>query len=158
MNGFLTKPFKGRELLSLVETSSRSSSDDEIDEIIEVDQVDETRPPVDIDGFRAAMREMGIEEVVEKSVAAYRAEMPGRMERLTQALAANDLAEIGSVAHAMKSASGAIYATTLAAFMEKLENIGKDGDTEAAMRLVPEAQAEFEDVMTYLRVQGIGDS
>lgn len=102
------------------------------------------------------MREFGIEEAVDTSLAAFRVEMPARLDALEQASDLNDAQAIATAAHSMKSAAGAIHAAVLAETLDSLEMTAKAGDAEAARRLVNEAHSQLSDVMLYLQKQDRG--
>jgi len=145
MDAFLTKPFRGHELLSLVENTARSSTSDAGKE--------SAASPVNLDAFREAMREVGIEEVVDTTLATFCHEMPDRMDALKGALETADVAGIASAAHAMKSAAGAIHAEALAATMNNLEQAANEGDVSTSQTLATEAHSDFDEVMTFLKQQ-----
>ena len=151
------KPFRGNALLSLVENTARSPTTNSADNTVDVDITDQNNNdalPVNLDAFREAMREVGIEEAVDTTLATFRNEMPSRMSVLSKALEVDDVASIASAAHAMKSAAGAIHAEALAATMNSLEHAANEGDVSTAKGLALEAGTEFSEVMTYLRQQG----
>lgn len=115
------------------------------------DQNNNNALPVNVDAFREAMREVGIEEAVDSTLATFCNDMPSRMCVLSDALEVDDVASIASAAHAMKSAAGAIHAEALAATMNSLEHAANEGDVSTAKDLALEAGTEFSKVMTYLR-------
>jgi PAS domain S-box-containing protein len=110
--------------------------------------------PVDLAGFRATMREAGIEEVVDATIEVFLGEAEERTARLEAALSEEDAEEIASAAHALKSASRNIRALRLGDLLESLEMAGKDGDTAAVHELEPAVLAELERVTAFLEDNG----
>ena len=71
MNDFLAKPFKPQALYEIVERWAPAGAAVDVNEDSPEDHHMEgadTTPPVDIEGFRAMMREVGIEEVVDATL------------------------------------------------------------------------------------------
>lgn len=106
---------------------------------------------MDLEGFRAMMREVGIEEVVDSTLAVYLSEAPEIIERIEGAVEAGDADEIRAAAHSLKSSSGNIRANRLSELMAELEHLGRDGKTVEAAQMIESAKAEHERVMAYLR-------
>jgi HPt (histidine-containing phosphotransfer) domain-containing protein len=108
-------------------------------------------PPVDLEGFRAAMREVGVESVVDSAVALFVNDAPGRMDAVRTAIAAAEASRIDTAAHAFKSGAGSIRAVRLAALLGEIETRAEAGDIETARALAPTLEAEYDAVMVYLR-------
>ena len=106
--------------------------------------------PVDIESFRAVMREAGIEEVVDATLEIYQSEAPGIFGALNQAVESGDADGIQAQAHGLKSSSGNIRATRLAGLLQQLESLGRDGDVPAAEGLFPDVVREYHAVMAFL--------
>ncbi len=111
-------------------------------------------PPVDLEGFRATLREAGIEEVADATLQVFMSEADERTARLEQALADDDAEGIASAAHAVKSASRNIRALRLGDLLETLELAGKDGDLDRVHELGPDVFAELERVTAFLQDNG----
>ncbi len=107
--------------------------------------------PVDLEGFRALMREAGVEDVVDTTVDIYLEESPAIFARLEQAVAAGDSDGARKSAHSLKSSSGNIRAHRLSRLLQAMEMLGRDADPEGARSAMPELSAEFGAVMAYLR-------
>jgi HPt (histidine-containing phosphotransfer) domain-containing protein len=110
-------------------------------------------PPVDLEGFRAVMREAGVEEVVSTTVEIYLSEAPAIFRQIDEAVSHADSEEVRRAAHSLKSASGNIRAGRLADLLQVMEVLGKEGDLEAVRSAYPELRGEYEAVMEYLRTQ-----
>ena len=154
MNDFLAKPFKPSDLFDVVDRWARlepsgGPTSTKEDEAIDPGQAHE--PPVDLEGFRATMREAGVEEVVDTTLAIYASDAPAIFAGLEAAVAAADTDELRRGAHSLKSASGNIRANRLCGLLQAMENLGRDGDAEGARAAWPEVKAEFGAVMAYLR-------
>ena len=108
--------------------------------------------PVDLEGFRAEMREAEVEEVVPLTLDTYREEAIDHLTRLEEAVAAEDSAATAKVAHAMKSAAGAIKATYLAELLLELECAGKNGTLEPIHALIEPVRTEINAVLGFLEL------
>jgi len=177
MDDFLSKPFRPQALFTMVERWGRrgrelrdraGGGDGERDRIEAggdgsrgspgtatgvVESQSASRPdepPVDVEGFRALMREAGVEEVVSVTLEIFRSEAPGRMEAVRQAGQAEDLEGLARAAHALKSAAGNIRARPLHRLLERAESAARHGDGPGAVALLPQLERAFDQVMTFL--------
>jgi CheY-like chemotaxis protein/HPt (histidine-containing phosphotransfer) domain-containing protein len=153
MNDFLAKPFKPDDLYELVDrwVPDRQTPNSETTEKRAMQEMDGPVSPVDLEGFRAIMREAGVEEVVDATVDIYLTEAPTIFEEIDGAVRSGDTEGTRRAAHSLKSASGNIRAGRLSDLLQAMEVLGKEGDVEGALVAFPELHAEFESVMTYLR-------
>ncbi len=161
MDDFLAKPFTPDDLYALVDRWTRPApprTGPDAPEAPDEEPTMEEReiPPVDLEAFRAVMREAGVEEIVDTTVAVYREESPTLMERLDRGVEAGDLEEVRAGAHSLKSSSGNIRANTLAGLLQELEARAKAGDAEGVAELHPAVREEFDAVDAYLRTEGRG--
>ena len=108
------------------------------------------QPPVDLDEFRSAMREAGIEDIVEPMLELFAAEAAKGMAQLSSAMAAGDLDSVSRCAHSFKSSAGNIRAKTLAALLQELETAATAGDRAAVGRLIGGVGAEHAAAARYL--------
>ncbi len=108
-------------------------------------------PPVNLDVFRETMRDAGVEDIVEPTIETYLEESAERIQSLEQAVKAREADTIEAVAHALKSASGAIMAERLAGQLQILEDAGARGDTDKAIDLFTETRREFDAVVEFLK-------
>jgi len=170
MNGFLSKPFKAHELFAAVEgwsgnadtgasgmmTPTHRGRTPAINAAI-VPPVPvaaaEGTPPVDLAGFRALMREAGVESIVGETIAAFLREAPVSMDKLRKGIGAGDAKAIASAAHALKGASGSIRATRLAAVLEQMEAAGKAGDVAEATALAVDTHAAYSEAIDSINAQ-----
>jgi len=153
MNDFLTKPFKPAELYEMVErwarVESSSAPPGERDE--NMDRTQDREHPVDLEGFRTLMREAGVEDIVETTVAIYMDEAPKIFAGIEAAVTAGDAEAIRRTAHSLKSASGNIRAMRLFELLKGMEALGRAGESVKARDAIGELRAEFGAVMSYLR-------
>jgi two-component system, sensor histidine kinase and response regulator len=156
MNDFLSKPFMPQDLYEIVEKwvpdtegTSRSEHTGKGGHMSDADGT----PPVDIEGFRAMMREVGIEEIVDTTLEVYASEAPSVIQRLEDAIAAQDADGVRSAAHSLKSSSGNIRSDRFAAMLEELEQLGRNGKTSEATAYYTALRAEYDAVMAYLAAQ-----
>lgn len=104
---------------------------------------------VDVEGFRAMMREVGDEEIVDTTLAVYASEAPGIMARITNAVTPADSDEIRAGAHSLKSSSGTLRANHLAGLLRRLKELGREGEVAAATEFFQEVSAECHAVRAY---------
>ncbi|NNM03737.1 MAG: response regulator [Gemmatimonadetes bacterium] len=110
--------------------------------------------PVLLEEFRAAMRDAGIESVVDAAVDAYLQETPGRMDALETAVAAEDWKGVEREAHGIKSGSRNIRADHFGALLESVEEAGREERGDAVKAVIPELRTAFHQVIAYLKEQG----
>jgi HPt (histidine-containing phosphotransfer) domain-containing protein len=154
MNDFLAKPFKPDDLFALVDRWARvepAGGPTSTGEGETMEPGQKREHPVDLEGFRATMRQAGVEEVVDTTLAIYVGDAPVIFAGLEAAVAAGDTDGVRRSAHSLKSASGNIRANRLYGLLQAMEKLGRDGDAEGVRAAWPELNAEFSAVMAYLR-------
>ncbi len=152
MNGYLTKPFKARDLFGVVERwpeAPEPAAPKDV-EASPADRRSDTTP-VDLEAFRRTMREAGAEEAVDGILALFVEQSPERLEVLAAATSRGDAAEITKAAHAFKSAAGSVSARTLAALLQEVEDAGRAGDIPLARAKFERVRGDAEDVLAYLK-------
>src|SRR5262249_23130479 len=110
MNGYLAKPFQPHELFAVVEGWGQP----EPQKVAQVETEAEDQPPVDLAGFRAALRESGVEDAADEIVTTFLDDAPARWKAVEEAVAGGDPKTIERSAHAFKSAAASIRAAALA--------------------------------------------
>ena len=158
MNDFLAKPFKPDDLFEMVErwavhVSPAASADDAEESGSEMDVEDSAGRPVDVEAFRAMMREAGVEEVVDVTLGIYTTDTPGLFSELATAVDAGNGEVVRAKAHSLKSASGNIRADAFARLLEHMEEAGARGSVAEMRAALPRLRSEYHAVMEYL--QGI---
>jgi HPt (histidine-containing phosphotransfer) domain-containing protein len=143
MNGYLSKPFKAHELFAAVESWTAAT-------------VPAARPvPVDLEAFRATMREAGVEDTVDAIVATFVTALPGFLDTLATAVAAKDAVAIRRAAHSLKAAAGSIGAAGLATLLVDLEAVARDGTGEPVGHAFEQVRLEAAAVLGHLRAAGV---
>lgn len=112
--------------------------------------------PVDIDGFRASMRQAGVEEVVDMTLEVYVEEAARLFADLEEAVAENDTEAARAAAHSLKSSSGNIWAMGVAELFARMELAASQQDQAAVDSTFAELRPEFEQVMSFLAQTGVG--
>ena len=109
-------------------------------------------PPVDVEAFRATMREGGIEEVVEPTLdlELFERETPIVFQRIRDAVSEQDSRGISAGAHLLKSPSANIRAHVLSELLCRLERAGGAGDLDQVTELMPSVETEYASVMVFL--------
>ncbi len=87
-------------------------------------------------------RQMGGSETVGKIVHMYVEKLPTEIETLQSELTAGDLEAVQASAHRLKSSSGQLGAKRLAVMLAGLEGAGREGDADAAGRILNEVALE----------------
>jgi two-component system sensor histidine kinase/response regulator len=149
MDDYLSKPFKAHELFAAVEGWRVAPSTHESDEAV-VDH------PVDLDGFRTALREGGVEEALDDIIAQFVKDAPARLAAVEEAVANQDREAIHRAAHAFKSAAGTIRANSLTEALRQSEAAAKTGDPDSAGALLRRVQSEYVATMSYLEFRMVG--
>ncbi len=145
MTDYLTKPFKPRDLVRLVEGIAATTPAARA-------SVGIRRPPtpVAIEEFRRSLREAGIEETTGAILAVFQEDAPGRMADLEAAGDTGDTSDIRMAAHAFKSAAATIRAHNLAELLQQSESAAEAGDLTHATKLIPQVRDEYTAVMNFL--------
>jgi CheY-like chemotaxis protein len=143
MTGYLTKPFKAHELFALVEGRAAGAPGGTA-------QSHTPAPPLDLQGFRDAMREAGAEEAVAGILEAFAESAPGRLDAIATAARAGDAAAVARAAHAFRSPAVTIGAQGLAALLEDFEAESRSGRVPDAGTL-ERLRAETEAVLRTVR-------
>jgi HPt (histidine-containing phosphotransfer) domain-containing protein len=108
-------------------------------------------PPVDLVAFRAAMREAGIEEIVEPTLQLWVQEAPGKFELLQAAVSASDVRAAASAAHALRSSSSVICANAFVEALTALEIAGHAGDRDRVAALFEDVRPRYQEAFAYLK-------
>src|SRR5437764_279959 len=128
IRGYLTKPFKGHELFTLVEQLSEG--------VAPVSQpvatTSPTAPPVDLEGFRTMLREAGAEEALYSILDTFLRHAPERVATLATAVASGSDVDVAKAAHVFRGAAATIGARELAELLERVETTARAGELERA--------------------------
>src|SRR6185503_12445607 len=148
MTDYLAKPFKAHELYALVERESPPPpTPPEVGRAAPAP----APPPVDLDGFRATLREAGAEAALYGVLDTYLRQAPERLAAIAAAATSGTATDIAKAAHAFRGASATIGARELAELLERAELAARAGELEqareACTRIVPVAN----DAIDYLR-------
>ena len=100
-------------------------------------------PRVDLERFRADLREGGVEEMLEILLDTFVKDCPGRLAALEQAVKNGNPKAIESAAHAFKSGAGTVRATDLADALREVEAAGRSGNLTDVARLLDRVRAEY---------------
>jgi HPt (histidine-containing phosphotransfer) domain-containing protein len=113
-------------------------------------------PPVDVDGFRDAMRQAGVEEVVDITLEVYAEEASRLFADLYTAVEGGDTETIRAAAHSLKSSSSNIWAHEAARHFATMEAVAAQQDDAGITATFAVLKPEFESVMACLRDMGVG--
>jgi PAS domain S-box-containing protein len=136
MDDYLSKPFQPADLFAMVEGGPARTA--------------APTPPVDLEGFRAAMRDAGAEAAVAGVVRLFADSAPARLAAIVSAADGADAVALSRAAHAFRSSAATIGARALAARLEALEAMGKDSGLEGLSEAVTALREEVNTVIAYL--------
>jgi HPt (histidine-containing phosphotransfer) domain-containing protein len=108
------------------------------------------QPHVDVERFRADLREAGVEEMIGTLLDTFVEDAPVRLAALEQATKNQDAKAVETAAHAFKSGAGTIRATFLADFLATIETAGRTGRLETVSDLLETIRNEYLAVMREL--------
>jgi HPt (histidine-containing phosphotransfer) domain-containing protein len=151
MSDYLAKPFKGHELFALVEGSVER--DGAVASHAAAAPAEPAAPPVDLEGFRATLREAGAEQALYSIVDTYVRQAPDRLAALAAAVAAGSGAEIAKAAHVFRGASATIGARELAKLLERVETSARAGEIQDAQDAFEPVSPLAHSAIDYLRQQ-----
>jgi len=138
MSDYLTKPFKAHDLFAIVERAAPPPPPPP-------GNADRAENPVlDLESFRATMREAGAEEAVDGILDTFVNTTDERLRALAEGMDAGEPDAIAKAAHAFKSAAGAIGAQRLAGVLLAIEQAGRAGAVELARSKLASARNETE--------------
>lgn len=107
-------------------------------------------PHVDVERFRADLREAGVEEMIGALLDTFVEDAPMRFAALEQAAKNQNAKAVETAAHAFKSGAGTIRATSLADFLAEIEAAGRTGRMETVSVLLETTRNEYLAVMREL--------
>jgi len=94
-----------------------------------------------LDSYRM-LQEDGQPDVVTEFIDAFLGDLPTRLERIRDAVAAKEPRDIKSAAHALKGASAAVGAVRLTQACAELEVLGRGGQSAGSDELLTQIEAE----------------
>ncbi len=112
-----------------------------------------TQPTLDAQ-MLAELKEL-LAESFNELVDRYIEDSTKRFQLLNSAVAANDYKVIYHEAHGIKGSSANVGATHLALLCGKLEALGQSQNPQGVSDLLTQAQAEFQEVCSYLSAQRV---
>ncbi|HKC39979.1 MAG TPA: response regulator [Gemmatimonadales bacterium] len=145
MTEYLAKPFKAHELFALVEGTGGGHSKPA------AAPAPAAAPPVDLEGFRATLREAGAEQALYSIIDTFVRQAPGRLAALAGAVASGVGTEIAKTAHVYRGAAATIGARELADLLERVETTARAGDVEQATEAFESVTPLAHEVIDYLR-------
>ena len=145
MTEYLAKPFKAHELFALVEGTGGGHSKPA------AAPAPAAAPPVDLEGFRATLREAGAEQALYSIIDTFVRQAPDRLAALAGAVASGVGTEIAKTAHVYRGAAATIGARELADLLERVETTARAGDVEQATEAFESVTPLAHEVIDYLR-------
>ena len=146
MTDYLAKPFRSHELFALVEGTAEPKA-------ATAPPPETLAPPVDLEGFRATLREAGAEQALYSIVDTYVRQAPDRLAALAAAAATGSGVDMAKTAHAFRGASATIGARELAELLERIETSSRAGEIQNAQDTFERVSPLAHRVIDYLRQQ-----
>ncbi len=114
--------------------------------------MDETGPVIDVASLEAiaGLRTAGGEDLMRNVIQIYLSHSLGLMQKLDEAVAADDRKAIMETAHTLKSSSAQLGAGRLAAVLQRIEVMGRNGETDLASRTLFNVRQEYEEARAAL--------
>src|SRR6266478_1305260 len=110
-------------------------------------------PPVDLEGFRATLREAGAEQALYSIVDTFVRQAPDRLAALAAATATGAGPEMAKAAHVFRGASATIGARELAEMLARIETSARAGEIQEAQDVFERVSPLTHLVIDYLRQQ-----
>jgi len=145
MTEYLAKPFKAHELFALVEGTGQGKP------AAAPPPAPAAAPPVDLEGFRATLREAGAEQALYSIIDTFVRQAPDRLVARAGAVASGSGVEIAKAAHVYRGAAATIGARELAELLERVELTARAGDVEQATEAFESVTPLAHEVIDYLR-------
>src|SRR6266516_374912 len=146
MTDYLAKPFKAHELFALVEGTAETKP-------AALPPLATLAPPVDLEGFRATLREAGAESALYSIIDTFVRQAPDRLAGLATAVASGTGDDIVKAAHVYRGAAATIGARELAELLERVETSARAGEIEKAKEAFESVSPIAHSVTDYLRQQ-----
>ncbi len=105
-----------------------------------------------LDNMRALQRP-GRPNILNRVICIYLDTAPGLIETINRSVVGKDADGLRRAAHSLKSSSANLGAILFSAICKKLEAMGREGKTEAAMRLSESLNTEHQRVIAALKVE-----
>jgi HPt (histidine-containing phosphotransfer) domain-containing protein len=100
------------------------------------------QPHVDIERFRADLREAGVEEMIGDLLETFIQDAPARFAAVEEAARSRDAKAIATAAHAFKSSATTIRASALGEMLYRAEVAGRANSIESLRELVEQIRTE----------------
>jgi signal transduction histidine kinase/DNA-binding response OmpR family regulator/HPt (histidine-containing phosphotransfer) domain-containing protein len=147
MTDYLPKPFKGHELFAMIEQRRMPRIAPEVHRGHEP----ATPDPVDLEGFKSALREAGAGKSIGSILDAFIDQVPDRLATLKAAAHSGNADAIMRAAHVLRGAAVTIGARQLAGLLEHMETAAQDGDVAQARGGMKPVLSEAAMVLEYVQ-------
>ena len=141
MNDFLTKPFKKKDIMPVLERWTRAAPPSEVEDIPELEEIPEDLKIFDYE--EAVSTFMGNEAVVKKVLKSYLEKVEVQIPTIEEALNHNDMETVRMEAHSIKGSGLNLQAEDIGRKAEKLEHAARDKDTESCREYLEEVRTAF---------------
>jgi len=152
-DGYLSKPFRQRQLLAMLIQHIRPTAPAESEQSTGSPSATGSEGVLDTQALDR-LRELdptGENRLMERVVSAFETSVARLMPQLQEALQANELAGIRHVSHTLKSSSASMGAVKLSKMCSEVENMARQGQSDGMNERVALLQAEVEIVRAALK-------
>ena len=158
MNGFQGKPFMTGDLEGLINQYCKCFSNvggAESPALSELNQIDNdfSTQSLDsgaLDNIRALQRE-GAPDILGKIISIYFDTSAGQIQALRIAVSSQDTAEIGNIAHSLRSSSANLGAVRLSRYLKEMEKKSRENELAGIEQLMVEVDSTYPQVCQQLQ-------
>ena len=100
------------------------------------------QPHVDVELFRADLREAGVEEMIGDLLDTFTQDAPARFAAVEEAARSSDAKAIATAAHAFKSSAATIRASALSEMLYRAEVAGRTNSLDSLGELLEQIRTE----------------
>ena len=147
MNDYVSKPTNVHDLAAAIERCLADASG--FAHAAPVAQ--DVGAPCDFDREGFLERTMGDRALASEIVAAFLADSPPLLEKLSEAIAAGDAAAAGKFAHTLKGSGANMGGQTFSRIASQMQDAGKANNLARLAELLPAALAAFQSLCSHLR-------
>ncbi len=149
MDDYIAKPVKAEELLRMVDTwmSAAATPDKSVGSLgappeSSSDSVSVPERPLDL---QKALESLGDDrELFDEALATFLENIPQALDAIQSAISEADSARLQMAAHSLKGAASNIYAEPTRSVAQQLEQLGQEGQFQAAVTMLEELQASLD--------------
>ena len=150
MDDYLAKPVQAQQLYEVIERLTRNQSNGKIEQAIPNTRETGT---LDLKAMMASAEEHGVDAELFREIAgSFLDEYQADIQKIHRAVGKQDFKALDTAAHSLKGTVGNFHADAVRELAQRLESLGKSGDTDHAGVLLPELDVEIQRLADTLRL------